>query len=140
MRARIRFGVVFSLLVACGGGSSPAGPACGPVACGEGMSCCDHCVGSCVPENSGAQCPDDTDPNRTCDPQTCGTTTCDVTTEVCVGTGPIGPSVDHSCEPIPDGCEHDRTCDCVSSSLCPAGTVACSDVTTNEIFCDNGSQ
>lgn len=102
------------------------------------MVCCDHCVGSCVPETSGVSCPDDVI-GRTCDPQTCGTTTCNVELEVCVGIGPIGPSVAHSCEPIPSGCEHDRTCECVES-LCPSGTVACSDVAVNEVFCDNGTQ
>jgi len=97
-------------------------------------------VGTGVPENSGAVCPDDNDPDRTCSPQACGASeTCDTATEVCVGSGPIGPSVAHSCKAVPSACEHDRSCDCVAS-LCPAGTVECSEVATNEIFCDNGTQ
>jgi hypothetical protein len=102
--------------------------------------CCDHCIAQCVPVNSGVQCPDDTDPGRTCAPQACGAVTCDVDTEVCVGIGPFGPSVDHACEPIPAGCQSDRTCGCVEAALCPSGTVSCSTVALNEIFCDNGTQ
>jgi hypothetical protein len=132
--------VVAVLLFACGGGQSPnGGAACGPVTCGAGSVCCDRCIGQCVPEESGAQCPDDTDPGRTCS-QACGTMTCNPDVEVCVGVGPIGPSIDHACEPIPTGCANDRSCDCVGESLCPAQTVACSDVAINEIFCDNGTQ
>ncbi|MFN0246435.1 MAG: hypothetical protein ACKV2T_05980 [Kofleriaceae bacterium] len=129
-------------VVACGGGGkSPEGAACGPVTCGAGTVCCDHCTGSCVPEESGAACPDDIDPNRTCNPQVCGSSSsCNVDTEVCVGNGPIGPSVQHACQPVPSGCENDRTCDCLAASLCPPNTAACSNVATNEIFCDNGTQ
>ena len=40
---------------------------CGSAQCETGMVCCDHCTGACVPEESGAQCPDDVDPDRDCD-------------------------------------------------------------------------
>lgn len=40
---------------------------CGPAQCETGMVCCDHCAGTCVPEESGVQCPDDLDPGRDCD-------------------------------------------------------------------------
>jgi hypothetical protein len=134
---------VLLMVVACGGGESPpGGAACGPTSCDEGTVCCDHCVGPCVPENSGAQCPDDIiDPERVCAPQACGASdSCDVDTEVCVGTGPFGPSVMNNCEPVTSGCETDRTCDCLAEALCPEGTIQCTDVAVNEIFCDNGTQ
>ena len=132
---------VMIVLGACGGADTATGTACGPVTCGSGTVCCDHCAGSCVSEQSGASCPDDLEPDRTCNLQACGASaSCNVEIEVCVGTGPIGPSVAHSCQPIPSGCEHDRTCECVSDSLCPSGTIACSDAATNEVFCDNGTQ
>jgi hypothetical protein len=48
------------------GGAGGAGEACGSIVCAAGMRCCDHCTGQCVNALSGANCPDDNDPTRTC--------------------------------------------------------------------------
>jgi len=64
---------------------------------------------------------------------------CTASTEVCVVTGPFGPTNMSSCEAVPAGCEKDRTCSCVAASLCNA-TDTCSEPADNTIFCDNGSQ
>ena len=60
--------VLVTALCACGGDDDGVGDphACGDATCSDGQVCCDHCAGSCVPENSGAFCPDDEDPNRDC--------------------------------------------------------------------------
>jgi hypothetical protein len=63
-------GILFlvAALWACGGDDDGAGGplACGDATCAEGQVCCDHCTGSCVPEGSGAFCPDDQDPDHDC--------------------------------------------------------------------------
>lgn len=69
----MRFVFLALVLVACTdtrGGRDAAivvGGPCGPVNCGDGERCCDHCTGTCVPEESGAFCPDDGDPDHACD-------------------------------------------------------------------------
>jgi len=114
---------------------------CGFATCSDGDVCCDHCTGSCVPAESGAMCPDDGDPNRECIPQTCGDDACDSATEVCLVTGPTGPSDDYQCVTVPVSCETDRSCDCLFDSLCGSGYVSCSDGSlANQIYCDNGTQ
>ncbi len=48
----------------------------------------------------------------------CGEMTCLRATEICVYRfefGPVGPP---KCEPVPEGCEDDRSCDCVGDALC----------------------
>jgi hypothetical protein len=48
--------------------------------------------------------------------------------EMCVVFGPVGPGgFTRTCHPVPAGCELDRTCGCVSSTLCPTPNV-CFDV------------
>ncbi len=65
---------------------------------------------------------------------------CDRATEVCVVVGPIGPAEISSCEPVPAGCEADRTCACMEAVACPQYTVQCVDRADNTIYCDNGTQ
>jgi hypothetical protein len=61
---------LFLLTGLCGCGGDDDGVddprTCGDATCADGQVCCDHCTGSCVPENSGAFCPDDNDPNHDC--------------------------------------------------------------------------
>lgn len=47
-----------------------------------------------------------------------------------------GPSI-RGCEPVPKGCEADRTCACVGETLCTVGLAECTDV-DNLVFCDSG--
>jgi hypothetical protein len=43
------------------------GVPCGSATCVLGQVCCDHCLGVCIPAQSGAFCIDDIEPNRSCD-------------------------------------------------------------------------
>ncbi len=61
---------------------------------------------------------------------------CDSTSEVCVTHGPVGPAVLYACEPVPSGCESDRSCACAGASLCRAPFDTCQDEAPNAIFCD----
>jgi hypothetical protein len=70
-------------------------------------SCCSACA------SPGTPC----GPGLTCEPS-----------ELCVVFGPIGPGAFvPACRPVPAGCELDRSCGCVSTSLCSAPNV-CHDV------------
>jgi len=97
---------------------------------------CDATAG-CVKVCEGGPCQCECPPTKT----PCGDASCDRKTEVCVGKGPVGPAVLHSCEPVPAGCETDRTCGCLAARLCNAGdTCGGAGAKDNEIFCDNGTQ
>ncbi len=61
---------------------------------------------------------------------------CSTATEICVERGPVGPAVIYSCEPVPLGCESDRSCACAAASLCQPPFDTCGDVGPNTIFCD----
>jgi hypothetical protein len=66
----------------------------------------------------------------------CGPTlSCDTATEVCVARERGGPSVFYSCDPVPAGCESDRTCRCVGAALCQAPSTTCTDDGPNAITC-----
>ena len=71
----------------------------------------------------------------------CGELSCDSATSVCVSCECGGPT-SFSCEPIPEGCESDRECDCLADTLCaPTETnpiAICSDQADNVIDCDRG--
>jgi hypothetical protein len=70
------------------------------------------CCAACAP-SAGTPC----GPGLTCN-----------ASEICVVFGPFGPgSFSRTCEPVPAGCDLDRTCGCVSATLCPAPHV-CRDV------------
>jgi hypothetical protein len=83
--------VLIAVLSACGGDDDGEGDlrACGDAVCAQGSVCCDHCTGACVPENSGAFCPDDNDPGRDCDAVSdpdaiaCAGAPCDRASEIC---------------------------------------------------------
>jgi hypothetical protein len=62
--------------------------------------------------------------------------TCDSQNEICVSRGPAGPSVTYSCDPVPIGCEVDRSCACVGTTLCQPIFDTCRDIGPNEIFCE----
>jgi hypothetical protein len=65
-----------------------------------------------------------------------GNSTCDPFTDVCVATSPIGPAIQYSCEPIPAGCEQDRSCSCAGVSLCSPPYDTCTDQGPNSISCE----
>ncbi len=67
----------------------------------------------------------------------CGVRPCDSATEICVERAEGGPSI-RDCEPVPAGCEADRTCACVGETLCTVGLAECTDVDANVVFCDSG--
>lgn len=71
----------------------------------------------------------------------CGDLSCDRATSVCVSCECGGPT-SFTCEPIPEGCESDRTCDCLAATLCApteANPIAmCSEQADNAIDCDRG--
>ncbi len=48
----------------------------------------------------------------------CGSTRCERASEICVEYAPIGPGSSFECAPVPEGCERDRSCDCVGATLC----------------------
>ena len=69
-------------------------------------------------------------------PTPCGPTlTCDTPTEVCVAREQGGPGVFYSCEPVPAGCEADRSCRCVGAALCQPPSSTCMDDGSNAITC-----
>jgi hypothetical protein len=65
---RIAALLLVTALAGCSGDDDGVGNprACGEATCADGQVCCDHCTGACVPENSGAFCPDDENPDRDC--------------------------------------------------------------------------
>jgi hypothetical protein len=48
--------------------------------------------------------------------------------EMCVVREPVGPARIESCEPVPAGCESDRTCACAGASLCNPPFDVCTDL------------
>lgn len=60
---------------------------------------------------------------------------CETASEVCVQQQPLGPAIVFSCEPVPQGCEDDRTCGCASDALCEPPFDACRDVGVNAVEC-----
>lgn len=65
-----------------------------------------------------------------------GGLSCDSASEICVSRYVGGPGPVYSCEPIPAGCESERTCGCMAPTLCQAPVEVCQDVGPNAIFCD----
>jgi hypothetical protein len=65
-----------------------------------------------------------------------GNLTCDPFTDVCVATSPIGPAIQYTCEPIPSGCEQDRSCSCAGATLCNPPFNTCLDTGPNQISCE----
>ncbi len=64
---------------------------------------------------------------------------CDSASEICVRreTGPVGLIEAFTCEPVPTGCESDRSCGCAGASLCGPLPGSCRDfdVTDYQIDC-----
>jgi hypothetical protein len=112
-----------------------APPPCGQ-ACTEPCGCCpnpacfgDAGTGDKSPKESGA----DLGPKTACGPSL----TCASATEICVESGPVGPSSTFACKPVPSGCTANRTCACVGSALCTGAFNTCHDVNTpNVIYCE----
>jgi hypothetical protein len=61
---------------------------------------------------------------------------CDAETEICVARTPIGPATVHSCEPIPAGCEQDRSCGCADAVVCGAPYDVCTEAGRNQLQCE----
>jgi len=67
----------------------------------------------------------------------CGKMSCNRATQICVIRSGIGPALQPRCEPVPDGCAADRSCDCVGTVLCTDLTNECHDKDAdNTILCD----
>lgn len=62
--------------------------------------------------------------------------TCDTATEVCVARLPSGPSIAYVCEPVPAGCEADRTCGCMAPEFCTGAFNICNEDGPNQIICE----
>ena len=63
--------------------------------------------------------------------------TCSAATEICVESGPVGPSSTFACKPVPAGCATNRSCACAGSTLCTGAFNTCHDVNTpNTIYCE----
>lgn len=60
---------------------------------------------------------------------------CDAPTEVCVISTPRGPAAVASCEPVPAGCETDRSCRCAGPTLCQSPYDSCSETADNTLTC-----
>ena len=70
-------------------------------------------------------------------PTPCGPDlSCDSASEICVSHGPVGPAVLYACEPVPAGCESNRSCECAGATLCQPPFATCRDGGPNAIFCD----
>ena len=71
-------------------------------------------------------------------PTPCGPSglTCDPTQQICVSKTPVGPAVTYSCEPIPAGCEEDRSCVCAGPALCTSPFTLCTDIAPNSLQCE----
>jgi hypothetical protein len=61
---------------------------------------------------------------------------CDPATEVCVAMTPIGPAIVYSCEPVPAGCEGDRSCGCAGAALCEEPFGLCTETGENRLECE----
>jgi hypothetical protein len=67
----------------------------------------------------------------------CGTKTCNASTEICVQKEPVGPSISYDCVAVPAGCETNRTCACVKSTVCVGAYNVCTDINTpNTVHCE----
>ena len=70
-------------------------------------------------------------------PSPCGPAlSCDTATEVCVAREPVGPAIIYACDPVPAGCESDRSCRCAGASLCQGAFGTCADAGPNSITCE----
>ncbi len=112
--------------------------------CDDGNGCSlDRCVDSACTHDCLCVAPGDVvtccpGPTVVCPPPTpCGPDLgCDSAREICVGRGPVGPSVVYACEPVPAGCELGRSCACAGAGLCQPPFDTCRDVAPNEVFCE----
>ncbi len=61
---------------------------------------------------------------------------CDPDSQICVGRTPVGPAIVYSCEPVPAGCEEDRSCACAGGALCQGAFYACTEAGENQLECE----
>ncbi len=62
---------------------------------------------------------------------------CSAVTEICVVKTPVGPAQTSSCEPLPEGCQAERTCGCAGAELCTGSFDTCSESEDeNTIVCE----
>ena len=68
----------------------------------------------------------------------CGTgPPCNYATEICVISTPVGPGESYACQPLPAGCDDDRTCGCVGATLCTGAFDTCTDrIPENTVACE----
>jgi hypothetical protein len=70
-------------------------------------------------------------PRTPCSPEL----SCDPVNEICVARTPVGPTVIYACEPVPAGCEDDRSCGCAGTALCTEPFDACTQTAENTLEC-----
>ena len=77
-------------------------------------------------------------PNATPKTTPCGPAglSCQRDTEVCVARSPIGPAIVWSCQPVPSGCEEDRSCACAGAVLCAKPFDLCTEQGGNQLGCE----
>jgi hypothetical protein len=60
---------------------------------------------------------------------------CESASEICVIETPRVPGPVSSCEPVPEGCDEDRSCSCAGRALCEEPFNSCSEGPGNTITC-----
>ena len=125
------------------GDSFPAGDDCNTCQCdANGMVACTAAF--CPPTDSGTDAAGGTDASPdgglgvdAGGSTQCGMIICDPTTEICVESGPIGPTSAFDCVAVPPGCEGNRTCACVGATLCTGTFDSCFDSpAANTVLCE----
>ncbi len=67
--------------------------------------------------------------------------TCDAKREVCVHKGEFGHQEFYGCQLVPPGCEDDRSCACMGSTVCKAPFERCHDsAAANAVACESQYQ
>ena len=61
---------------------------------------------------------------------------CRTDTEVCVARTPVGPAIVYECEPVPQGCDQDRSCACAGVALCQDPFNVCTETGANQLQCE----
>ena len=110
------------------------------LACGDddddGGDSGDGQVADAAPDNDAGDDPDASIGETTACPPT-PDLRCSAVTEICVVKTPVGPAQTSSCEPLPEGCEAERTCGCAGAELCTGSFDTCSESEAeNTIVCE----
>jgi hypothetical protein len=112
------------------------GLACGGDDDDDGGDSDDGQVADAAPDNDAGDDPDASIGETTACPPT-PDLRCNAATEICVVSTPVGPAETSACEPLPDGCQAERTCGCAGAELCTGAFDTCSESEAeNTIVCE----